>query len=73
MFAKRQESNEKLSSSEASNNEIEEDDVFSAGIQPKASSSCQKSMKVIAQNLVQNWLDSSSKDVSADGAFLGEQ
>ena len=28
---------------------------------------------MIAQNLVQNWLKSSSIDVSADGAFLGEE
>ncbi|XP_013878674.1 uncharacterized protein LOC106528135 [Austrofundulus limnaeus] len=53
-------------------NEEEEDDFFSIITRPKESRS-KRSLKSRAQSLVQTWLETSSKDVMTDAAFLGER
>uniref|UniRef100_UPI00358E27E8 uncharacterized protein n=1 Tax=Myxine glutinosa TaxID=7769 RepID=UPI00358E27E8 len=66
----RQESNEVGSNSGGSN---EEDDFFSAVTQLKESSRSHTSLKSKAKNLVKTWLETNSKDLLTDAAFLGEQ
>ena len=69
--AMRQQADEVDSNSGISNNE--EDDFFSAVTDPKESIRSHRSLKGKAQTLIRTWIETSSKDLLTDAAFLGEQ
>ncbi|CAI9737865.1 XP_036359420.1uncharacterized protein LOC118763785 [Octopus vulgaris] len=68
-----QQSDKVSSNSEGSNSKEEKDDFFSGVTQPKESSRSHRSLKDKAQNLIKTWLETDSKDLLADAAFLSEQ
>ena len=69
--ALRQQSDDVGSNSGNSNNE--EDDFFCAVTEPKERTRSHRSLKNKAQNLIRTWLETSSKELLTDAAFLFEQ
>ena len=67
----RQQADEVDSNSGISNNE--EDDFFSAVTEPKESIRSHRSLEGKVQTLIRTWIETSSKDLLTDAAFLGEQ
>ncbi|XP_036359420.1 uncharacterized protein LOC118763785 [Octopus sinensis] len=69
----RQQPDKVSNNSGGSSNEKQVDDFLSSVTQPKESSRIHRSLKDKAQNLVKTWLETSSKELLTDAAFLGEQ